>query len=392
MKSNELLLFESTTTQQPEENKSTLPLKNSSNDRVRKSTNSSRSDKSSSNESSESDNSDESSSSSSDDKCISKSKTEESVKNDKKSVSSKAPHKKQNENSTNLDLLLSLGDDVPPTLPSDVLSPSLGGLLTPLEANANDNAKSNSLEVIESAPNFISNKATELLNRISTGGLQLQYRYTRLPYIYSPLMTAVEFSFTNQGSSNLTDIRIGGRQLASKMSIHEFPAIPILSIGGTSTVALGINFNDTTQTAKFDIILTEEDGGKRCHGVSIAAPIGEMLRPIAVPETYFDTERSKLRGMNETSCKIKVKPEYAGDNKSLKQRVYETANVALVPTLDQDDNITLKFAGRTVATKSLVLISIIYQCDEPKSAEILVNCEKMVVGGLLLKDIKEMIS
>ena len=60
-----------------------------------------------------------------------------------------------------------------------------------------------------------------------------------------------------------------------------------------------------------------------------------MLRPIAVPETYFDTERSKLRGMNETSCKIKVKPEYAGDNKSLKQRVYETANVALVPTLDQ---------------------------------------------------------
>ena len=53
------------------------------------------------------------------------------------------------------------------------------------------------------------------------------------------------------------------------MSIHEFPAIPILSSGGTSTVTLGINFNDTTQTAKFDITLTEEDGGKRCHGVSI---------------------------------------------------------------------------------------------------------------------------
>merc|ERR1712136_577717 len=131
-------------------------------------------------------------------------------------------------------------------------------------------------------------------------------------------MTAVEFSFTNQGSSNLTDIRIGGRQLASGMSIHEFPAIPILYSGGTSTVTLGINFNDTTQTAKFDITLTEEDGGKRCHGVSI------------------------------------------------------------------DDNITLKFAGRTVATKSLVLISMKYQCDEPQSAEILVNCEKMVVGGLLL--------
>ena len=54
------------------------------------------------------------------------------------------------------------------------------------------------------------------------------------------------------------------------MSIHEFPAIPMLSSsGGSSTVVMGINFNDTTQTAKFDITLTEEDGGKRRHGVSL---------------------------------------------------------------------------------------------------------------------------
>ena len=57
-----------------------------------------------------------------------------------------------------------------------------------------------------------------------------------------------------------------------------------------------------------------------------------------------------------------------------------------------DDTVVLKFAGRTVATKSLVLISIRYQCDEPTHAEVIVNCEKMVVGGLLLKDLKEIIS
>merc|ERR1712223_1675630 len=213
-------------------------------------------------------------------------------KSKKKSEASKQsyyPKKKQNENSTNLDLLLSLADDVPPSLPSGVLSPSLGGLLTPSEANASDNTGSNMSPVIESNPNFISTESSELLNRISTGGLQLFYRYTRLPYIYSPQMTAIELSFTNQGSCNLTDIRIGGRQLASGMSIHEFPAIPLIaSGGGSTTVAMGINFNDTTQTAKFDIALTEEDGGKRRHGVSIAAPVGEMLRPLAIPETFFD--------------------------------------------------------------------------------------------------------
>ena len=60
-----------------------------------------------------------------------------------------------------------------------------------------------------------------------------------------------------------------------------------------------------------------------------------MLRPLAIPETFFDTERGKLRGMNETSCKIKIKSEYGGDNDALKQKVYETANVALVPCLIQ---------------------------------------------------------
>ena len=64
------------------------------------------------------------------------------------------------------------------------------------------------------------------------------------------------------------------------MSIHEFPAIPLIaSGGGSTTVAMGINFNDTTQTAKFDIALTEEDGGKRRHGVSIGIPNTKIVFP-----------------------------------------------------------------------------------------------------------------
>ena len=54
------------------------------------------------------------------------------------------------------------------------------------------------------------------------------------------------------------------------MTLHEFPAIPkVSSGGGTVTVVCGINFNDTTQSAKFDINFEEADGGKRRHGVSL---------------------------------------------------------------------------------------------------------------------------
>ena len=100
--------------------------------------------------------------------------------------------------STNLDLLLSLGDDIPPSLPSGVLSPSVGsGLLTPLEAIPSGEQCQ---PVSETTPKFISTKTIEMLNRISTGGLQLSYRYTRLPYVYNPNMTAIEMTFLNHGN------------------------------------------------------------------------------------------------------------------------------------------------------------------------------------------------
>ena len=56
----------------------------------------------------------------------------------------------------------------------------------------------------------------------------------------------------------LVFFQVGGSraQLAKGMSLHEFPAVGHLGSGGaTSTAVLGINFNDTTQTANFDLIV-----------------------------------------------------------------------------------------------------------------------------------------
>ena len=67
---------------------------------------------------------------------------------------------------------------------------------------------------------------------------------------------------------------------------------------------------------------------------TLAAPTGEMLRPLAAPQSFFETERGKLRGMNETTEKINVKKEYQGYQQEMKQRVYEIANVAQVPSTE----------------------------------------------------------
>jgi len=202
---NETLLLEAASAQKVENKKT-----NTSKRTNQRKNNPSQSSTSSSSEESDSNDSDDTSSSTSGAKDAyrkvalkRKQKSKPDMKKKESQREDKNPKVEQG-NSTNLDLLLSLADDAPPSLPSGIMSPSMGsGVLTPLEANANETSKSNISPVIETAPNFTSMKTVELLNRISTGGLQLLYRYTRLPYIYSPMMTAIELTFINQG--NISD-------------------------------------------------------------------------------------------------------------------------------------------------------------------------------------------
>ena len=204
---NETLFLEASSVQKVETKKANASSKTSQS----RKNNPSQSSTSSSCEQSDSNDSDDTSSSTSEDKDVHSKSRQSKVapkrkQKSKPNMTKKEPQKDgktpktQPGHSTNLDLLLNLADDTP-SLPSGVLSPSMGSdVLTPLEANSNETNKSNISPVIETAPNFTSMKAVELLNRISTGGMQLLYRYTRLPYIYSPVMTAIELTFINHGN------------------------------------------------------------------------------------------------------------------------------------------------------------------------------------------------
>jgi AP-3 complex subunit beta len=49
----------------------------------------------------------------------------------------------------------------------------------------------------------------------------------------------------------------------------------------------------------------------------------------------------------------------------------------------------LKFAGQTLASKSLVLVQI--KLGDTSDAEIVINCEKIVIGSMLVKEIKKLL-
>ena len=64
--------------------------------------------------------------------------------------------------------------------------------------------------------------------------------------------------------------------------MQDFPAIPTLAPSNNVTVILGIDFNDTTQSAQFEIV---RDNKK--FNVSISAPVGELVQPNTITENDF---------------------------------------------------------------------------------------------------------
>lgn len=116
---------------------------------------------------------------------------------------------------SNLDLLLQL-EETPPVLPSPVLTPSLGGLLTPSSPAATKPSLGQ--------PMFVELQGKELLNKLVTGGVQVDFRFTRQPHLYSPSMVVLELTFTNLTSEELGEVKLGARTLPPGMAVHEFPA------------------------------------------------------------------------------------------------------------------------------------------------------------------------
>ena len=119
------------------------------------------------------------------------------------------------------------------------------------------------------------------------------------------------------------------QSLPSGMLLHDFTPVSVIQPNSTSLATLGVSFNDSTQPASFNIDFIKNDETLSCL-VCIKAPIGEILRSIILPETVFISEKEKLKGMNEHSVKL----NFSGNRKTLSQKIFEAANLAVISSED----------------------------------------------------------
>ncbi|XP_029112071.1 AP-3 complex subunit beta-2-like isoform X3 [Scleropages formosus] len=340
---------------------------------------------------SESEDEEESSTESSESESEEESESDTDAKKKKKTIPSKPPPKQAKKEKKEMSLLDL--DDFEPT-PSPQVTPVSNfvssSLATDLEGlSLTDTALSPSA----ASPTCGPLKTYELLHRITGEGLAVTYCFSRRPFTGDPHMVSVQIQFTNNTEVEARSLRVLEPKLQSGMRIAEFPEIDVLPPGEISTVVMGIDFCDSTQAANFQLCTHTKK-----FFVTIQPPVGELMMPIFMTENEFKKEQGQLMGMNEITEKLTLGEGCRGDHVII-QRVISTANLSRVPCgsamecslpLPCSRMLASRFAGKTVTSGSLVLVTVVTK--EERAAQVTVNCEKMLIGTMLVKDILQALS
>ncbi|XP_053768559.1 AP-3 complex subunit beta-2 isoform X4 [Desmodus rotundus] len=216
----------------------------------------------------------------------------------------------------------------------------------------------------------------ELLHRVAGEGLAVDYTFSRQPFPGDPHMVSLHIHFSNSSETPIKGLHMGTPKLPAGIGIQEFPEIESLAPGESTTAVMGINFCDSTQAANFQLCTHT-----RQFYVSIQPPVGELMAPVFMSENEFKKEQGKLTGMNEITEKLTL-PDTCRSDHIVVQKVTATANLGRVPCGISDE---YRFAGRTLTSGSLVLLTLVARSPGP--AQLTVNSEKMVIGTMLVKDV-----
>ncbi|XP_037110725.1 AP-3 complex subunit beta-2 isoform X12 [Syngnathus acus] len=308
------------------------------------------------------------------------SESEVDVKNKKKvqtrvkAVQSKAPPKPVTKESKKEMSLLDLDDFE--AAPSPQVTPVNSFLSSSLATDLEGLSLSDSVL----SPTAISppgaQKSYELLHRITGEGLSVEYCFSRQPFGPDTNMVAVQIQFVNSAAADAKNLHMEDVKLQSGMRVKEFPEIELLPAGETATAVMGIDFCDSTQAANFQLCTHS-----RKFFVSIQPPVGELMKPVFMTENEFKKEQGQLMGMNEITEKLTLGAKCRNEH-TIVQKVTAAANLSRVPCGSDKE---CRFAGRTASGGSLVLVTV--ASEEDGAARLTLNCDKMVIGTMLVKDV-----
>mmetsp|Transcript_47345 Transcript_47345/g.78857 ORF Transcript_47345/g.78857 Transcript_47345/m.78857 type:complete len:264 (+) Transcript_47345:2-793(+) len=232
---------------------------------------------------------------------------------------------------------------------------------------------------------------TPLLSFANSGGLGVEYSYSRQRSMYSPSMNLIRLHFRNHISQPLYNVSMKNVSKDTEVEVVPFPEISQLTPNATADVNMHVEFGLTTQPLKFDICCSQG-----AFPVSLTPAVGELLRPLDLTSDLFSVEEGKLQGLHEHSTKFKMSSDPNPTPQSVAQRLLSYVNVAYVPPKSEqsegEDSI-LRFAGRTAKGDLPVLVVVEIPPDLANTqCKARVHCENMKLCGLLMEAVKAAVS
>jgi len=209
-----------------------------------------------------------------------------------------------------------------------------------------------------------------LLNFANSGGLQIEYSFSRNPSIYSSAMNSIQLFFTNKSQQPIRNIRVGKITVDAGVDVKPFTSIDILQPNSTLDSSININFNQRTNPVKFEICT--ETG---TYTVNLTPPIGELLAPAPCTIADFDGQIKKLGGMQDASSTS------ISNTSNIFKQVLTNINVA--PIENNVDAGSFKFAGKTLKDGLPILINL--QIDSSGVANCKVYSENLLLRPQILK-------
>ncbi|CAF0968088.1 unnamed protein product [Rotaria sp. Silwood1] len=262
----------------------------------------------------------------------------------------------------------------------------LGSTSTNVQVASVKNNIFNDLHGLESLTSTSSNlRQYDCLNRITGHGLQIQYRFPRTPFRQSSNMVHIELIFTNT-TTNKDIHSIKFHKSKSNMNIQGFDQIDILPSGLSIVTSIGIDFNDKTQPALFDIFY---DDNLIPTSLTISCHVGELIEQKFLNDQQFNQNLARLRGMNEIIDNVNVNEIQISklNFNTIQTKVLQCANMISVPSSSGDSTL-FRFSGQTISSKSLVLLTIQLNIIQ-STVDLTMNSEQIILATMLLKEIKQ---
>ncbi|CAF4272754.1 unnamed protein product, partial [Rotaria sordida] len=185
--------------------------------------------------------------------------------------------------------------------------------------------------------NLVYTKQYDCLNRITGQGLQIQYRFPRTPFQQSSNMVHVELIFTNT-TTNKDIHAIKFYKSKSNINIQGFNQIDLLPSGVSIVTSIGIDFNDKTQPASFDILY---DDNLIPTSLTILCHVGELIEQKFLNDQQFNQNLGRLRGMNEIMDSVNVDEVQISklNFNTIQTKILQCANMISVPSTSGDSTL-----------------------------------------------------